>query len=168
MCQHPQTSKSNTRCSRQESWYSKASILISPARSHQTARRNRFQHCRITAQWKEKYNCWCHPVLGQETPHEGTPCANIHKQAKATPDAADRKSYPSKASILITPARSHQTARPNLFRHCLKTAQWKHCRKTAQWKEKYYRSTIAGVISCWGRKPLVKACHLQHSERSGS
>ena len=69
MCEPPQFSRSNTRCSRQESCHCEASGLITAARSHQTARRNRFQHCRKTVQWKEKYNCWCHPMLGQEPPH---------------------------------------------------------------------------------------------------
>ena len=43
--------------------------------------------------------CWCHPVLGQETPHEGMLCVNNRKGAEATPDAADRKAAtPKKAA----------------------------------------------------------------------
>ena len=131
LSEQPQTSKSNAKCSRQESCHSEASSLITPAGSHQTARGNRLQHCRKTVQWKEKYNCWCRPVLWQE-------------DTTTTTERKRRQMHPKEKLPLMTPARSHQTARRNRFQHVKRLSG--------------RRSTIAGVSPCWGRKPLMKAC----------
>ena len=53
---------------------------------HQTARRNGYQHCRKTAQWKEKYNCLCHPSGEPVT----RACQDFLTSTRTTPTHAER------------------------------------------------------------------------------